>query len=116
MANSNVYVNYNVEKQEVELLKKEKIKLEELYNKIEQSKTQLINSNLSGKTNDSCVNNNEKFLNKIKARINTLESLITKLDHVCKSYENEFDLIRSSLADDVQKTNIVSEGGKGWIA
>ncbi len=89
MTTNNLYVNITVEKEELKLLKLEKVKLEELAKKIEKTKNEYIGANLSGKINDACVKNNELFYQTIIKRINTMTSLISKFEYACNSYESE---------------------------
>lgn len=112
---NNIFVNIPVEKKEVELLKAEKLKLDELYNKVVRSKDELVNAKLSGKTNDACIKNNELFIKVLKQRVDSLDSLISKLDHACKAYEEEWNLTHSLLSpnDQISDSLIVQDGGKG---
>ena len=110
MITTKVYVNTPVLKQEVSLLRNEKIKLDELYVKLERSKNELVSGNLSGKTNDICIKNNEMFIKLLKKRIDTLDSLITVFDKGCKMYEGRWNANRSAILSNGNPQENLPEG------
>ena len=81
---------------DIKLLINEKNKLEDLLKKITSTKDDLINSNLSGKTYDKSIENNELFEKLLTTRIATLNKLINKLE---KTYNNYL-----KHSSDVEKT------------
>lgn len=97
MEKTKIRINIPAAKKEVPLLRDEKIKLDELYNKMLKSKENLVSGNLSGKTNEVCIKNNELFLELITKRINELEILITKLEKASKAYEEQYNTTRVSM-------------------
>ena len=97
MGKFNLNVDIAAVKKELEQIRTEKTKLDNLYTKIERSKDELINSNTSGKTVTACIENNQSFQDTIKDRISSLNNLINKLDYICKSYETEWNFVNESI-------------------
>ena len=85
------------QEKELQLLKEQKEKLVDLSMRIQKTHDELVNSNLSGKTYNASIKNNEIFVNTIKKRIETLTVLITKLEDACNIYNNYVTTMNQSI-------------------
>ncbi len=81
----------------IELLKKEKENLITLKNKMIKSKEELVNSNLSGKTYEESIKNNETFINNINNKINLFTAFISSLEKALGVYQSEDEFLNNSV-------------------
>ena len=73
---------------ELKIMKEQKEKLNGLLDKIKKSREEFVDSNLSGKTYESSIRNNDLFIKNIENRINEFTTLINKLEETCNIYNN----------------------------
>ena len=81
----------------IELLKKEKENLISLKNKMIKSKEELVNSNLSGKTYEESIKNNETFINNINNKIDLFTAFISSLEKALGVYQSEDEFLNNSV-------------------
>ena len=81
----------------IELLKIQKDNLITLKNKMIKSKEELINSNLSGKTFEESIKDNELFINNINNKIYLFTEFISSLEKALGVYQDEVEQLNDSV-------------------
>ena len=84
---------------ELKLLKEQKDKLTNLLEKIKKTRDEYVSSNLSGKTYESSLRNNNLFIKRMENRIIEFTTLITKLEEACNIYNETILSIDVSIKD-----------------
>lgn len=95
--NNKIYVELTNMEKELKILKEQKDKLVNLLERIRKSRDEYVGSNLSGKTYESSIKNNDLFIKSIENRINDCTVLITKLEDACNIYNETVLSICSSV-------------------
>lgn len=94
---STIYVGLPNMRNELKILKEQKDKLTNLLERIRKSRDEYVSSNLSGKTYESSVRNNDLFVKNIENRINECTILINKLEDACNLYNETILTIGTSV-------------------
>lgn len=97
MGNNKIYVDLANIENELKILKEQKDKLVNLLERIGKSRDEYVGSNLSGKTYESSVRNNDLFIKSMENRINDCTVLIAKLEDACHIYNETVLSIGSSV-------------------
>lgn len=94
---NNIYVGLADIENELQLLKEQNDKLTSLLEKIRKSRDEYVGSNLSGKTYESSIRNNDLFIKSIETRITEFTALINKLENACNIYNETILSIGGSV-------------------
>ena len=94
---NNMFMSFSSMSDNIIELKQEREKLISLKMKMINSKNELINSNLSGKTYEESVYDNEVFIKKINKKINMFSAYIITLEKACGLFHQEYDDVKDSV-------------------